>query len=306
MAKASGNNEALLQRMQGQNGKNGKNGNPAVQTVKQLLNAPATQARFREILRDRAPQFMSSIVNLVNSDPNLQKCEPMSIIAACMVAATMDLPIDKNLGYAWIVPYKDNKTGRTVAQFQLGYKGYVQLALRTGQYRYINVIEVYKGELKKYNRLTEELEIDESARESDEVIGYAAFFELLNGFKKTVYWPKEKVIAHRDRFSKQKDGKVWREDFDAMAMKTVLKNMLAKWGILSIEMQKAVTTDEATPVTEGAEDPMDVEWQYVDQDAEDTEQAEQTEGANPETDEATETEGAREVGLGIDEGDVIE
>ena len=153
----------------------------AVQTLKGLLASPALKKRFGEILDKRAPQFMTSIVNLYSSDPVLQKCEPMSVISAAMVAATLDLPVDKNLGYAWIVPY-GNK-----AQFQLGYRGYVQLALRTGQYKSINVIEVYEGELKKWNRLTEELEIDFDARVSDAVIGYAAYFELVNGFKKTVY-----------------------------------------------------------------------------------------------------------------------
>jgi recombination protein RecT len=229
-----GTTERLKNQLQARNNAPGAVG----VTIRQLLDAPTIKKRFEEVLKDRAPQYMSSIINLVNSDTNLQKCDPMSVIRACMVAATLNLPIDKNLGYAWVIPYGNR------AQFQLGYKGYVQLALRTGQYRYINVIEVYKGELKKFNRLTEELEFDESARESDEVIGYAAYFELLNGFKKTVYWTVEQVLAHRDRFSKQKDGKVWREDFDAMAKKTVLKSLLSKWGILSVEMQRAFTDDD--------------------------------------------------------------
>jgi recombination protein RecT len=208
----------------------------AVQTLKGLLASPTLKKRFEEILDKRAPQFMTSIVNLYSSDPVLQKCEPMSVISAAMVAATLDLPVDKNLGYAWIVPY-GNK-----AQFQLGYRGYVQLALQTGQYKSINVIEVYEGELKKWNRLTEKLEIDFGARVSDAVIGYAAYFELVNGFKKTVYWTKDQVEKHRQKYSKS--GHIWKENYDAMAMKTVLRNMLAKWGILSIEMQNAFNEDE--------------------------------------------------------------
>ncbi|RXM75105.1 recombinase RecT, partial [Clostridium tetani] len=109
-------------------------------TIKGLMNSPAIKKRFEEVLKQRAPQYMSSIVNLVNSDINLKKCDQMSVVASCMVAATLDLPVDKNLGYAWVVPY-GNK-----AQFQLGYKGYVQLALRTGQYKSINVIEIHEGE----------------------------------------------------------------------------------------------------------------------------------------------------------------
>lgn len=207
-----------------------------VQTLKGLLASPTLKKRFEEILDKRAPQFMTSIVNLYSSEKTLQKCDPMSVISSAMVAATLDLPIDKNLGYAWIVPYGNH------AQFQLGYKGYIQLALRTGQYRAINVIEVYEGQLKKWNPLTEELELDFEAKVSDVVIGYAGFFELINGFRKTVYWTKEQIEAHRKRFSKSDFG--WKNDYDAMAKKTVLKAMLSKWGILSIEMQNAFNEDE--------------------------------------------------------------
>jgi len=207
-------------------------------TLKSLLQSQTVKSRLEEVLGKRASQFATSILNLYSSEAALQKCDPMSIISSAMVAATLDLPVDKNLGYAWIIPY-GNK-----AQFQLGYKGYIQLALRTGQYKSINVIEVYEGELKKWNRLTEEFEIDFDGKKSDAVIGYAAYFELINGFRKTVYWTKEEVEKHRKRFSKSDYG--WKQDWDAMAKKTVLKNMLSKWGILSIEMQKAFSEDEET------------------------------------------------------------
>ncbi|GAB6149854.1 recombinase RecT [Clostridium novyi] len=204
-------------------------------TVKGLLSNGGIKKRFEEVLNQKAPQYMSSIVNLVNGDTNLQKCDPMSVVASCMVAATMDLPVDKNLGYAWVVPYKNK------AQFQMGYKGYVQLALRTGQYKSINVIEVHEGELEEWNPLTEKLKIDFSKKESDSIIGYAGYFELLNGFKKSTYWTKDQIIKHKNKFSKSDFG--WNKDFDAMAKKTVLRNMLSKWGILSIEMQNAYTAD---------------------------------------------------------------
>ena len=207
-------------------------------TIKGLLNSPAIKKRFEEVLNKKAPQYMSSIVNLVNGDTNLKKCDQMSVIASCMVAATLDLPVDKNLGYAWIVPYGNR------AQFQLGYKGYVQLALRTGQYKAINVIEVHEGELIEWNPLTEELKIDFNQKKSDAVIGYAGYFELINGFKKSTYWTKEQIEKHRQKFSKSDFG--WKKDFDAMAKKTVLRNMLSKWGILSIEMQTAYTADHAS------------------------------------------------------------
>lgn len=211
-------------------------------SVKGLMDSPAVKKRFEEVLCERAPQYMSSIVNLVNSDTNLKKCEPMSVIASCMVAATMDLPVDKNLGYAWVVPYKDK------AQFQIGYKGFIQLALRTGQYKAINVVEIREGELISWNPLSEEVEIDFTERKSNKVIGYAGYFKLLNGFEKTVYWSKEDMEAHAKKFSKTYNFKssVWQTDFDSMAKKTVIRNLLSKWGILSIEMQKAYTADNNT------------------------------------------------------------
>lgn len=204
--------------------------------LKNLLNTPTMQKKFEQVLSKKAPQFMASILNLYNGEPGLQKAEPMSIVSSAMVAASLDLPVDKNLGYAWIVPY----SGR--AQFQLGYKGYIQLALRTGQYKSINVIEVREGELVKWNRLTEEIELDLDAATSDKVIGYCGYFKLINGFEKSVYWTKDEITKHKNKFSKSDFG--WKKDWDAMAKKTVLRNMLSKWGILSIEMQKAVNEDE--------------------------------------------------------------
>jgi recombination protein RecT len=215
--------------------KNGQAPSTQGTTMKSLLASPTVIKRFEEVLGKRATQFTASILSLYNNEKMLQKAEPMSVISSAMIAATLDLPVDKNLGYAWIVPYGGK------AQFQLGYKGYIQLALRTGQYRFINVTPIHEGELIKWNPLTEEIDIDFDQRESEAVIGYAAYFELLNGFRKTVYWTKEQVEKHRKKFSKSDFG--WKNDWDAMAMKTVLKNLLSKWGILSVEMQKAVMED---------------------------------------------------------------
>jgi recombination protein RecT len=220
-------------------------------TLKGLLATPIIKSRFEEVLKNRSPQFMTSIINLYNSEATLQKSDPMSVISSAMIAASLDLPIDKNLGYAWIVAYWNNDAGKYVAQFQLGYKGYIQLALRTSLYHKINVIPIFEDELKKFDRLTEELIFNEDFDENEssgKVVGYAAYFELKSGFKKTVYWKKEQVENHRVRHNKAKDktalNKAWREDYDAMAMKTVLKALLSKWGILSVEMQDAITKDE--------------------------------------------------------------
>jgi recombination protein RecT len=245
--------------------KNGQAPSTQGTTMKSLLASPTVIKRFEEVLGKRATQFTASILSLYNSEKMLQKAEPMSVISSAMIAATLDLPVDKNLGYAWIVPYGGK------AQFQLGYKGYIQLALRTGQYRFINVTPIHEGELLKWNPLTEEIDIDFEQRESEAVIGYAAYFELLNGFRKTVYWTKEQVEKHRKKFSKSDFG--WKNDWDAMAMKTVLKNLLSKWGILSVEMQKAVMEDnedrELKDITPD-EDDNTIEYEIHEEKPEDT------------------------------------
>lgn len=204
-------------------------------SLKGLLNTGAMKQKFDNVLQDKAAGFTTSLLNLVGNDRNLAKCEPMSVATSAMVAATLDLPIDRNLGYAWIIPYGNKAT------FQLGYKGYIQLAQRSGQYLSLNVIEVYEGELTSWNRLTEEFVFDSTGRSSNNVIGYVGYFKLVNGFEKTVYWTKQEIEAHRQRFSKS--GNIWKTDFDAMAKKTVLRNMLSKWGVLSIEMQTATSKD---------------------------------------------------------------
>lgn len=225
---------------------------PSKLGLKALMNTPTMKKRFEEVLHDNANGFMANVMTLVSNDSYLADSEPMSILSGALTAATLNLGLDKNLGYAYLVPFnsKNKQTGKweKKAQFVLGYKGYIQLAQRSGQYRALNVIEVYDGELKSWNRLTEDFDFDPDGRKSEEVIGYVGYFELLNGFKKTVYWTKQEIEAHRISNSKDKDKTkktgVWASDYDAMARKTVLRNMLSKWGILSIEMQKATIADE--------------------------------------------------------------
>lgn len=225
---------------------------PSQLGLKALMNTPTMRRKFEEVLNENANSFMASVMTLVSNDSYLADSEPMSILSGALTAATLNLGLDKNLGYAYLVPFnsKNKQTGKweKKAQFLLGYKGYIQLAQRSGQYKALNVIEVYDGELTSWNRLTEEFEFDPNGRKSDEVIGYVGYFELLNGFKKTVYWTKQEIEAHRISNSKDKDktklSGVWRSDYNAMARKTVLRNMLSKWGILSVEMQEATISDE--------------------------------------------------------------
>lgn len=210
-------------------------------TVKSLLATENVKAKFQEILKDRATGFTANLAVIVNNSAALSKCEPMSIVSAAVVAASLDLPLDPNLGFAAVVPFG------TSATFQIMYKGFIQLAMRSGQYKTIGVTEIFDGELKTENRLTGEYEFYFSGKKSDKVIGYAAYFKLINGFEKTIYWPIEQVDKHGKRFSQtyKKGFGLWKDDFDSMAKKTVLKSLLSKWGILSIEMQKAVKFDQS-------------------------------------------------------------
>lgn len=214
--------------------------------VELMFNQPNIRAKFEKVLNENTNQFIGSILSLVKSDAYLSKCDPATVLSSAMQAAILKLPINKTLGYAYIVPYKNKDKGHE-AQLQIGYKGYIQLALRSGQYRKMNVTPIYKGELVKYNRLTEELELNLNENGvGEEVIGYAAHYELTSGFEKTVYWTKEQVLEHAKQFSKSYNNgnKIWKEHFDAMACKTVLKSVLGQYGLLSIEMQQAVIKDK--------------------------------------------------------------
>lgn len=236
--------------------------NTKVAGIKQLLDMDVYKKRINEIMGKKAAPFMASIVNVSNL-PGLKEADPNSIISSAIVAATLDLPIDQNLGFAYIVPYntKEGNTYVKKAQFQMGYRGYIQLAMRTGQYKTINAIEIYKGEIKRVNRLTGEIEFndDEDLIDRDTVVGYMAYFKLLNGFEKTLYMTKEEMERHAKKYSQsyssQKkwvvDSSLWSTDFDGMAIKTVIKRLLSKYGILSVEMQNAITNDQAVMNNEG-------------------------------------------------------
>lgn len=227
-------------------------------TVKGLLCNVDYKKRFEEILGKKAQGFMSSVINVAKT-PSLADCEPTSIVSAAVVAATLDLPIDPNLGFAYIVPYntKKNNVKVKVAQFQLGYKGFIQLAQRSGQFKTINAVEVREGELKKVNRLTGEIELNDefdlATLEEKKVVGYVGYFKLINGFEKALYMSREQLEAHGKKYSQSYKSNqewvvkssLWTTDFDSMATKTVLKLLLSKYAPLSIEMQKAVTTDQA-------------------------------------------------------------
>ena len=231
---------------------------PAQQSVNQLMNSmldgEKLRGRFNELLGNRSAQFVSSLVSMVNADKNLQQAfyeAPMTVIQAGLKAAAFDLPIDQNLGYAYIVPFKNSKkddqgnwSSKMEASFILGWKGMHQLALRTGAYKTINVVDIREGELKSYNRLTEETEIefidDDDLRESKPIIGYLGYYRLVNGAEKTIYMTVKQIENHEKKFRKgQYMGKGWRDDFDSMARKTVYRKLIGKWGVMSIQYQSA-------------------------------------------------------------------
>lgn len=215
--------------------------------VKGLLGNDQVKEKFNEVLKDKAPGFIASITSLVSSSQNFEDVDANTIMQSAMVAATLDLPINPNLGFAYVVPYAGK------AQFQMGWKGFVQLALRTGQYRLLNAIEVYEGELISRNKITGEIVLDETKRISDKVIGFVSFFRLVNGFEKTLYMSAEEMEKHAKRYSQTYkstkkwvvEQSKWTTDFDAMALKTVIKLLLSKYGILSVQLQKAIQADQA-------------------------------------------------------------
>lgn len=210
-------------------------------TVKGMLETPAFKKKFEEMLGKKAAGFISSIIAVTNSSNYLMKADPATVIGAAAQAAMLDLPINQSLGFAYIVPYKG------AAQFQLGYKGYIQLAQRSGQYADIGAKTVYEGELEYENRLLDKFRFGE--RTSDKVIGYLSYFRLTNGFEKMLYMTIDEAQAHAKKYSQNYKGgtdKWGLADFNVMAEKTVLKRLLSKYGPLSIEsiqMSQALAND---------------------------------------------------------------
>ena len=202
----------------------------------------------------RAAGFITAITSAVATNQALAECDPVTILSAGLLGETLQLSPSPQLGQYYLVPFNEKKLGRKVAQFQLGYKGYIQLAIRSGQYKKLNVLPIKEGELVKYDPLNEEIEVqlieDEAAREAAQTIGYYAMFEYLNGFRKVLYWSKEKMQNHALTYSQgyhaHKGYTFWEkspESFDQMACKTMLRQLISKWGIMSIDFQKAYEAD---------------------------------------------------------------
>lgn len=239
-------------------------------SVGELMRSPGVMAKIKDVLGNEkvAAGFISSVISIANGSKELRKADPMTVVGAAMVAATLQLPVVPTIGLAYIVPYKG------AAQFQIGYKGLIELAERSGQFKNIIDEVVYEGQLVRKNRFTGEYVFDEDGRKSDKVIGYMARFDLINGFSKTIFWTIAEVQAHANKFSQAYRSGYncpWKSDFDAMARKTVLKALFSKYAPKSIQMQNAIAFDQAAvkvneDIASGAE-PINIdafEVEYID------------------------------------------
>lgn len=236
------------------------------------LTADAVKEQINKVVGSKnGTRFISSIVSAVNNNTMLQECTNSSILSGALLGESLNLSPSPQLGQYYLVPFKDKNKGTTLAQFVLGYKGYLQLAIRSGQYKKINVLSIKEGELVRYDPLNEEIEVnlieDEEEREKAPTIGYYAMFEYVNGFKKSMYWSKAKMEAHAIKYSagyaadKRKGNQYtfWSKDFDGMAYKTMLRQLISKWGIMSIDLVTAIDADMSVVNEDGSKSYVEVE-----------------------------------------------
>lgn len=251
------------------------------------LTKAAVKQQINNIVGD-AQRFTSAIISAVTVNQELQKCSNQSILSAALLGESLKLSPSPQLGQYYLVPFND-KQGFKVAQFQLGYKGYIQLAVRSGYYRKLNVVAIKEGELIKFNPLTEEIDVrlieDEDIRENTPTIGYYAMFEYTNGFRKAIYWSKTRMENHAKKYSagysrdlqRGTQYTFWSKDFDAMAYKTMLRQLISKWGIMSIDMQNALESDMAVINEDGSKNYVDNAENIIDKSSEYESTAEATE-----------------------------
>lgn len=264
-----------------------RTGNGKPQTFSAFLTSDAIKNRINNMVGGKDGQrFISAVISAVSVNPGLTECDHSTILSAALLGESLKLSPSPQLGQYYMVPFNDKKRGTKVAQFQLGYKGYIQLAIRSGQYKKLNVLAIKEGELIGFDALNEEINVklieDDTEREAAKTIGYYAMFEYTNGFRKAMYWSREKMMAHADKysmaFSAQKyqellDGKIpqsdmwkyssfWYKDFDGMAYKTMLRQLISRWGIMSIELQTAIDKDMAAIHEDGTVEYVDNSVDY--------------------------------------------
>ena len=257
------------------------------QTFSAFLTSDAIKNRINAMVGGKDGQrFISAVISAVSVNPGLTECDHATILSAALLGESLKLSPSPQLGQYYLVPFNDKKRGTKVAQFQLGYKGYIQLAIRSGYYKKLNVLAIKEGELVRFDALNEEIEVklieNDTDREAAKTIGYYAMFEYTNGFRKAMYWSREKMMAHADKYSMAfsaakyqdlLDGKIpqsemwkyssfWYKDFDGMAYKTMLRQLISKWGIMSIELQTAIDKDMAAIHDDGSVDYVDNSADY--------------------------------------------
>lgn len=253
------------------------------------LTQDAVKQQINNVIGGKDGQrFISAIVSAVNTNPALQECTNQSILSGALLGESLKLSPSPQLGHYYLVPFNDKDKGK-VAQFQLGYKGYIQLAIRSGQYKKLNVMAIKEGELEYFDPLNEDIKVNLmidnwDAREEAQTIGYYAFFELVNGFRKAIYWSKAQMVAHALKYSpgykKDLDKGLkytfWSKDFDGMAYKTMLRQLISKWGVMSIELQNAFEADQAVINEDGSKDYVDVDDSIIDVESQQSEPVETT------------------------------
>jgi len=264
-----------------------RQGNGKPQTFRAFLTSDAIKNRINSMVGGKDGQrFISAVISAVSVNPGLTECDHATILSAALLGESLKLSPSPQLGQYYLVPFNDKKRNTKVAQFQLGYKGYIQLAIRSGYYKKLNVLAIKEGELIRFDALNEEIEVklieNDTEREQAKTIGYYAMFEYTNGFRKAIYWSREKMMAHADKFSMAfsaakyqdlLDGKIpqsemwkyssfWYKDFDGMAFKTMLRQLISKWGIMSIELQTAIDKDMGTIHEDGTVDYVDNSADY--------------------------------------------
>lgn len=256
-------------------------------TFASYIKAPAVMASIQSTLGSETKKntFVANMISAINLNPALKECDFNTIISAGLIGESLNLSPSPQLGHYYMVPFNNTKANKKDAQFQLGYKGYIQLAIRSGQYKRLNVVDIKEGELIKFDPLTEEIEVslipDERKREMAKTTGYYAMFELVNGFRKAIYWSKEKMESHALKYSKgyaaKKGYTFWEKDFDGMAYKTMLRQLISKWGVMSVEMQKAYTSDYGIEREDGTiEYPDNVDSDFIQADYTESQVVEET------------------------------
>lgn len=239
-----------------------------LKTFNKFLENTRTQDYLTSILGSKKSSFVNNLTALVSNSINLQECEPATLMYAAMKATALSLPLDQNLGFAYVIPFKDTKNNRTVAQFQLGYKGFIQLSMRSGQFKNINVRDVKEGEIVGEDFISGEhtFKMMSENRSKATTIGYVAYFKLISGFEKMLYMSIDEIQAHGKRFSQtyKRGYGLWKDDFDSMASKTVLKLLLSKYAPMSIEIQNAVIYDQSVISEDGNPNYIDNETKFSD------------------------------------------